>query len=144
MLKKIMLWIAACVVLSGCAGPADYTISLDNGYRIDRLSAHQILIYGDEAINDGDDTVSNHLYVPAKVTAIWSDERYIVAKQLVLQIDKRGYDAPPENPTEADYAYWLIEMASNKVTGPLSLSEIEHTVGATITFTPIEELEQQP
>lgn len=143
-MKQIILWLAACVLLSGCAGLADYTISLDNGYRIDRLSAHQIQIYGEEAVNDGDDTVFNHLYVPAEVTAIWSDEQYIVAKQLRLQADERGYEQPPENPTEADYAYWIIEMASNEVTGPLSLTELEQVIGTTIKFTPIEKLEREP
>ena len=61
---------------------AYYTISLDNGYRIDRPSAHQIVIYEDEPVQSDDKTIANHLYVPAKVTDIWWNKKYIVTKQL--------------------------------------------------------------
>lgn len=134
-------------MLSGCAGLADYTIPLDNGYRIDRLSAHQIQIYGDEAVNDGDDTVFNHLYVPAKVTAVWWDEHYIIAKQLHLRPDERGYEEPPKKPTDDDYSYWIIEMEKNEVKGPLTLKEVENdadSLGINLEFTPIEKLKKEP
>ncbi|WP_342578363.1 hypothetical protein [Psychrobacillus sp. FSL K6-2843] len=59
-----------CVVLTGCAGMADYTVSLENGFRIDRLSGHQIIIYGDKPVQSLDKTVSNYSYVPSKVTDV--------------------------------------------------------------------------
>jgi len=146
-LKQLILLIVTCFIVSGCAGLADYTISLDNGYRIDRLSAHQIQIYGDEAVNDGDDTTFNHLYVPAEVTAIWWDEQYIIAKQLRLRADERVYEEPPKNPTDDDYSYWIIEIDKNEVKGPLTLKELENDMnqlGINIVFTPIDKLKREP
>ncbi|MER1958886.1 MAG: DUF3997 domain-containing protein [Solibacillus sp.] len=146
-MKHLILLIVSCFILSSCAGLADYTISLDNGYRIDRLSAHQIQIYGDEAVNDGDDSVFNHLYVPAKVTAVWWDEQYIIAKQLSLKADERGYEEPPKNPTDDHYFYWIIEMDKNEVKGPLTLKELDNEtnpLGINIVFTPIEKLKREP
>ena len=146
-MKHLIFLIGFCFILSGCAGLADYTISLDNGYRIVRLSAHQIQIYGEEAINDGDETIFNHLYVPAEVTAVWWDEQYIIAKQLRLRADERGYEEPPQNPTDDDYSYWIIEMDKNEVKGPLTLKELENDtnqLGINIVFTPIEKLKREP
>lgn len=50
---------------------ADYTIDLENEYRIDRLSAHQIAISGDKPVQSDDETIVNYLYVPTKVTDVW-------------------------------------------------------------------------
>ena len=144
-LKHIILLIS-CFILSGCAGLADYTISLDNGYRIDRLSAHQIQIYGEEAINDGNENIINYLYVLAKVTAVWWNEQYIIAKQLHLKADEREYKEPPQNPTAANYSYWIIEMDKNEVKGPLSLKELENDskqIGINVVFIPIEKLKRE-
>jgi len=139
--------ILTCFIISGCAGLADYTISLDNGYRIDRLSAHQIQIYGDEAVNDEDDTTFNHLYVPSKVTVVWWDDQYIIAKQLSLRADERGYKKPPKTPAENDYSYWIIEIDKNEVKGPLTLKELENDtiqLEINIVFTPIDKLKREP
>ena len=146
-MKQLILLIVSCFILSGCAGLADYTISLDNGYRIVRLSAHQIQIYGEEAVNDGIEHTFNYLYVPAEVTAVWWDEQYIIAKQLRLRADERGYEEPPKNPTDDDYSYWIIEIDKNEVKGPLTLKELENDtnqLGINIVFTPIEKLKREP
>ena len=145
-MKHLILLSVSCFILSGCAGLADYTISLDNGYRIDRLSAHQIQIYGEEAVNDGDENTFNYLYVPAEVTAIWWDEQYIVAKQLHLEKDERGVELPSQNPTDDNYSYWIIEIDKNDVKGPLTLKELENDsnqLGISVVFTPIEKLERE-
>lgn len=146
-MKHLILLILTCFIISGCAGLADYTISLDNGYRIDRLSAHQIQIYGDEAVNDGDDTTFNHLYVPSKVTAVWWDDQYIIAKQLSLRAYERGYEKPPKTPADNDYSYWIIEIDKNEVKGPLTLKELENDMiqlEINIVFTPIDKLKREP
>lgn len=145
-MKHLILLIASCFILSSCAGLADYTISLDNGYRIDRLSARQIEIYGEEAVNDGIENTFNYLYVPAEVTAVWWDEQYIIAKQLHLETDERGYEEPPQSPADGDYSYWIIEMDKNEVKGPLTLKELENDAnqsGINILFTPIEKLKRE-
>ena len=43
MIRKLIL-INFCLGLVGCAGMGDYEINLGKGYRIDRLSAHEIEI----------------------------------------------------------------------------------------------------
>jgi len=141
-LKHLILLVVSCFILSGCAGLADYTISLDNDYRIDRLSVHQIQIYGEEAVNDGNENTFNYLYVPAKVTAVWWDKQYIIAKQLHLKTNE-----PPQNPTDDDYSYWIIEIDKNEVKGPLTLKELENDsdqLGIKVVFTPIEKLKREP
>lgn len=137
--------ILLCVVLTGCAGMADYTISLDNGFRIDRLSGHQIIIYGDKPVQSLDKTVSNYSYVPSKVTDVWWNEEYIVAKQMVLKADKYGYEEPPKNPTENDFKYWIIDVTSRQPIGPLNETELVNEtdkLGLTeiISLTSIEKL----
>lgn len=70
-INKVILVLMLCLILTGCADMADYTISLENGYRIYRLLAHQIAIYGDKPVQSEDKTVYNYLYVPSKVTDVW-------------------------------------------------------------------------
>ncbi len=114
---------------------------MENGYRIDRLSAHQIQIYGEEAVNDGKENIFNHLYVPAEVTAVWWDKQYIIVKQLHLKTNERGVEEPPQNPTDDDYSYWIIEIDENEVKGPLTLKELENDseqLGINVVFRPIE------
>lgn len=91
-----MILLICCFTLTGCAGLTDYTISLENGYRIDRLSAHQIAIYGEEPVKSHEENIINYLYVPSKVTAVWWNDQYIIAKQMHLSANERGYDEPPK------------------------------------------------
>jgi hypothetical protein len=140
-MKKVMI-VLLCWILSGCDGLADYTISLDNGYRIDRLSAHQIAIYGDKPVQSDDSTFYNHLYVPAKVTDVWWNDEYIVAKQIVLMTDENNNGHPPKNPSTNDFYYWLIDVNNHQVLGPLNEKELENEadklgLSEKITLTPI-------
>ena len=60
---------------------------------------------------------------------------------------RQGYEEPPQNPTDDDYSYWIIEMDKNEVKGPLSLKELENDtnqLGINIVFTPIEKLKREP
>ena len=75
------------------------------------------------------------------------DGQYIIAKQLRLRADERGYEEPPQNPTDDDYSYWIIEIDKNEVKGPLTLKELENDtnqLGINIVFTPIEKLKREP
>lgn len=144
MVKKLTL-VFLSWILVGCAGLADYEIDLDDGYRIDRLSGHQIAIYGEEPIKSDDESVSNHLYVPSKVTGVWQNDNYIVAEQIVLTADEEGYGQPPEKPSGNDFQYWLIDVHNHSVLGPLNKEGLEREtarLGLTeiISITPIEEL----
>ena len=66
-------------------------------YRSDRTSAHNIFIYGEKPKYSEDDT-SYYLYIPTEVTEVWWNDDYIVAKQIELVADERGYEQPPETP----------------------------------------------
>ena len=163
-LKPLLFLIISCFILSGCAGLADYSISLDNGYRIDRLSSQKIQIYGDETVNNEikneyieiygeaaiNDEIKNgysYLYVPTKVTDVWWDNDYIIAKQLRLILDEQGYKEPPKKPTEDDYSYWIIEIEKYEVKGPLTLKQLEYDLNQleiNVEFTPIEKLKRDP
>ncbi len=56
-IKKVILVLMLCLILTGCADMADYTISFEYGYRIVRLSAHQIAVYGEKPVLSEDKTV---------------------------------------------------------------------------------------
>lgn len=143
-MKKLLL-IALSFVLTGCAGMADYSISLDNGYRIDRLSAHEIAIYGDEPIQTSDNTRSDYLYVPAKVTDIWWNNQYIIAKKIELFTTENGYKEPPQNISYEDITYWIIDMKNHQILETIHENELQNAtekLGITeeIHFTPVEKL----
>ncbi|MFJ6268291.1 DUF3997 domain-containing protein [Lysinibacillus xylanilyticus] len=144
LIKKVIL-ILLCLFLTGCAGMTDYTIDLENGYRIDRLSAHQIAIYGDKPVQSDDETIVNYLYVPAKVTDVWWNKDYIVTKQLVLVVDEKGYEKPPEKLSNKEISYWIIDVNNHQVFGPFDEKELEaetDNLGLTkkISLTSIEKL----
>lgn len=139
-MKQIILWILSCFILSGCAGLADYDIDLPGNYSLLRTSANQITIAPKTEIGWGPNVI------PARVVAVWWNEQYIVAKQLHLKADQRGYEEPPQNPTDDDYSYWILEMDNNQVKGPLSVKELENEskkLGINIIFTPIEKLKSE-
>ncbi|MFJ6208326.1 DUF3997 domain-containing protein [Lysinibacillus sp. NPDC092081] len=106
------------LILVGCAGLADYTIPLPNEYRIDRLSAHQIGIYGEEPVVEQGmvkGNVNNYNYVPPKITDIWWNDNYIIAKQVTLQSINGGV----AEPNEEQFAFWVVDMHAHIVYGPL-------------------------
>ena len=106
------------LILVGCAGLADYTIPLPNGYRIDRLSAHQISIYGEEPVVEQGavkGNVNNYNYVPPKITDIWWNDNYIIAKQMTLQSITAGV----AEPNEEQFAFWVVDLHAHIVYWPL-------------------------
>lgn len=144
-MKKVFLLLLLCVCLSGCAGLADYSISLDDGYKIDRLSGHQIVIVADEPVQTDDEAVVNYFYVPAKVTDVWWNKDYIIAKQVILSNSKNGVKVPPEDKDDFQFSYWLIHKEEHLVYGPLSESELDNHKQAKgivekTPLTPIDEL----
>ena len=140
-MKRVFLT-CSIFVLSGCAGLADYSVELNDGYEIVRSSAHQIQIVGDEPVSTTDNTTYNYFYVPAKVVAVYEDEHIIAAKQLKLQADERGYEKEPEKITSADYAYWIIDKMTHTVDGPLTLQKLEEKLNMSIEFVSVEKLKK--
>jgi hypothetical protein len=116
MLKKqyfLFIAIISLSFLTGCPGASDYDIEMPGNYSVIRTSAHNITI----APKTSEDSWGANI-IPAKVTEVgWNDE-YIIAKQINLEQDSKsnnGYEIPDTQ----DYHFWIIEIESGKVTGPL-------------------------
>ena len=101
------------IMLTGCAGLADYSLDLPGNYSIVRTSAHQVTVA--PKISDshwGSDVI------PTKVTGVAWDDNYILAKQLDLVNDPKssnGYQIPNND----DVHFWILEIKSGKIFGPL-------------------------
>ncbi|MER1987703.1 MAG: DUF3997 domain-containing protein [Solibacillus sp.] len=107
-----MLIIYSLLILTGCAGLADYSLDLLGNYSIVRSSAHQVTI----APKTSDSSWGSDL-IPTKVTEVAWDDSYILAKQLGLMNDpnsRNGYQIPNNN----DIHFWIIAFRSGKVFGP--------------------------
>jgi hypothetical protein len=101
------------MMLTGCAGLADYSYDLPGDYSIVRTSAHQVTIAPKiSESNWGSDII------PKKVTEVAWDDNYILAKQLGLMNDpssSNGYQIPNND----EFYYWIIEFKNGEVFGPL-------------------------
>lgn len=108
--KMLVLFI---MMLTGCAGLADYSYDLPGDYSIVRTSAHQVTIAPKiSESNWGSDII------PKKVTEVAWDDNYILVKQLGLMIDqssRNGYQIPNND----DIYFWIIEFKTGEVLGPL-------------------------
>lgn len=102
------------LILTGCPGMADYDIDLPGDYSVVRTSGHNIIIAP---------KISDHLWgmevIPAKVTEVASDERYILAKQLGLMRSPNS-SSSYAIPNIDDENYWILDFMSNEVYGPMN------------------------
>lgn len=107
------------LLLYGCAGAGDYVVSLPGGYSLLRGSAHMITIN-----KNIDENIWSEAVIPAKITKLAWNEKYILAKQLGL---KRQYPNDPNNtyeiPDESKVSYWILEVVEGKIYGPLTEDE---------------------
>ena len=145
-MKKLLL-ILLFLTLTGCAGLADYSIPLDNRYRIDRLSAHEIAIYGDKPVQTGDDTREDYLYVPEKVTDVWWNDQYIIAKKLELVTTENNYKEPPKNISTEDITYWIIDVKNHQILEKTDENALQNAIEKLgireeVQFTPVEKLKE--
>lgn len=100
------------ILLTGCAGLADYSLDLPGNYSIVRTSAHQVTV----APKIGDSHWGKNV-IPTKVTEVAWDDNYILAKQLSLVNDPKsnnGYQIP----NNEDEHFWILEFKNGKVFGP--------------------------
>lgn len=100
--------------MMGCAGAADYDIELPGGYSILRTSAHQVTI----APKTGE-TSWGAYKIPAKVTEVGWDEKYIIAKQINMVEDPKS-DNGVEISDEQESFYWILNTENDVAIGPLS------------------------
>ena len=102
-------------ILTGCGGSigANYDLDLPGNYSIVSTSAHQVTI---------SPKISNSHWgsyvIPTKVTELAWDDNYILAKQLGLVNNPERNDGP-QIPNKDDANFWILEIDSGKVFGPL-------------------------
>lgn len=95
--------IITLLVLSGCAGAADYDIDLSGNYSLLKGSAHDVKIQPKISADVWD--ANDSKIVPAEVIEIgWNDD-YIIAKQLTNQ---------------KEHNFWIIDVEKEQVIGPLN------------------------
>ncbi|MEH6944856.1 DUF3997 domain-containing protein [Bacillus sp. JJ722] len=109
----LFIGIMSLFFLTGCPGAADYDIDLPGNYSIVRTSAHDVTI----APKTGEDSWGATI-IPAKVTEVGWNDKYIIAKQINLVKDSKSNNGS-EIPDEQDYQFWIIQIENGKVTGPL-------------------------
>jgi hypothetical protein len=104
----------------GCGfgpGASDFSAKLSNGYFVYRTSAHQIMI--------APDTWSDSTpIIPTKVVELDHDDHFVIAKQQVLE--RRSPNNPQdtyEQPKPDTFNYWILDLKTPKVFGPLTLDE---------------------
>lgn len=101
------------LMVTGCAGLADYSIDLPGNYSIVRTSAHQVTVAPKIS-----ETGTGPAIIPTKVTEVAWDGNYILVKQLSLMDDpasSNGYEIPNND----DEHFWIVEFKSGNVFGPL-------------------------
>ena len=107
MIKKIILLFGFILLVSGCAGLADYDIDLPGNYSIVRTSGHEVSIA--PKIGEGEWGAN---IVPAEVVEAGWNKKYIIAKQKNLDNKKMNY--------------WIIDVKTGKEEKFLNKSEFEH------------------
>ena len=108
-----VLFLVVC--LSACGGIAfgpglnDFDAELIHGYALVQYSAHEILISKPASHN-------RNTGVYAKVVSLGYDDRYILAKQQLL-------DTQEKHPLTDKFQYWIIDAPVEKQFGPLTEDE---------------------
>ncbi|MFJ7829403.1 DUF3997 domain-containing protein [Peribacillus sp. NPDC097284] len=108
--RYLLLSLLSLLFLTGCPGPSDYDMDLPGGYSVIKTSADEVKIA--PKVSEGSWGTG---VIPAKVTEVAWDDKYIIAKQLGLKNDDNGYQIPDEK----NVSFWILEMITDEVTGPL-------------------------
>ncbi|WP_157805836.1 DUF3997 domain-containing protein [Bacillus sp. mrc49] len=112
-LKYIFIFLCFYCSLAGCSGLSDYEVDLPGSYSIVSTSEHQVTI--SPKISEGSwDSAA----VPVKVVEVGWDKNFILAKQVVLLDDPENTNNT-EIPATENYHYWIIDIKTGVVTGPL-------------------------
>lgn len=111
--RYLLVGLLSLLFLTGCPGPSDYEMDLPGGYSVIRTSADEVKIA--PKVSEGSWGTD---VIPAKVTEVAWDDKYIIAKQLGLKNDdasENGYQIPDEK----NVSFWILEVTTDEVTGPL-------------------------
>jgi len=119
---KTWLPLLVVAIYSGCGfGPrnGDFSAALPHGYFVHRTSGHQIMIAPQGWTPDTP-------IVPTKVVEMDHDDHFLIAKQQLLE--RRSPHNPNdtyEQPKPNSFQYWILDLQSPRVCGPLTLAEFE-------------------
>lgn len=104
--------LGAVLFICGCdgfgPGVTDFHVELGHNCQLIQLSADMINITVDGSLSEGD-------CVPAKVVSCGFDQKYIIAKQQLL--DEK------DNPVSGKYQFWIVDAPQKKRYGPFSEKE---------------------
>lgn len=104
--KRMILACLTSIIVSGCAGLADYDIDLPGNYSILRTSANEITIAPKTEIGWGPNII------PARVVAVGWDDNYIIAKQKVIA-------------SENEFNYWVLAIETGVSEGPFNKKDFQ-------------------
>lgn len=107
-MKKKFIGLLLLLVLTGCAGLADYSYDVAGNYELSRSSAHQV------AVVPKDGWQSDSEIIPPKVVKIAWDEQFVIAEQQLLMSDGEPTD---------EYAYWVLDTKARQSYGPFTNEE---------------------
>ena len=118
------LLLGAVLSCPGCAGfdvvtewgpgHADFVAPLPGGYFVYRTSAHRIIIAPDS-------WHESTPIIPAKVVELDHDDAFVIARQQRLR--PRGPGDSYEEPVPGAFSYWILNVRTPQVWGPLSEDE---------------------
>ncbi|TKI52821.1 DUF3997 domain-containing protein [Lysinibacillus mangiferihumi] len=129
MLKKMIIIVClTSIIVSGCAGLADYDIDLPGNYSILRTSADEITIAPKTEIGWGPNVI------PARVVAAGWNEKYIIAKQKVLE-------------SENEFYFWILNIETGVSEGPFNKNDFqkkreEYEISKDVELTNVEDFKK--
>ncbi|EUJ32446.1 hypothetical protein MFLO_06992 [Listeria floridensis FSL S10-1187] len=119
-MKKILgLLVVMILILSGCAGSADYAIKVNDRYEIWQIYPTLHVIHDNE---NGEIQLDNHTNSSSdssdNIVKLNWDKDFLIAKTETEEESNKWFKKH-ENPT-----YWLLDLEKNQLTGPIK-SETE-------------------
>jgi hypothetical protein len=109
----LVAWLFVVIAVRGIGpGGADFFLELPSGYRLHRMSSHQVFV-----APEGWGSVTP--MIPAKVVDVAWDSHFVIAKQQPMK--RRSPEDPNdtyEEPVEGEFRYWILEPGRPAVHGP--------------------------
>ncbi|EJQ48719.1 DUF3997 domain-containing protein [Bacillus hominis] len=110
-MKKWIILFIAFLLLTACAGNTNHiTYTINDEYELIRTSGNAFELFPSQ------DAVYATQYIPAKITEIAWDDKYIIAKQTEEKSDPNNPDGAIAN--KKSEQYWIIDVKHNKRFGP--------------------------
>ncbi|EMA6341372.1 DUF3997 domain-containing protein [Bacillus cytotoxicus] len=116
MRRWIILFVT--ILLTGCTGSGNHpTYTINEEYELINTSGNAFELFPTQ------DAVYATQYIPANITEIAWDDRYITAKQIEETSDPHNPEATLTN-KQNEY-YWIIDIKQNKRFGPYNEKQFQ-------------------